>query len=131
MNKQQQTIEEVLHQASKQIEVPSREQFRPIFDRVTKSEVVRYSEQSRISRWFHQISRFQKTVFVSMATSIAIIALVIIPAYSPQSDVAENALPDLEIEREMVLLNQEDVLVDYVVENYLGTITSLTETDFK
>ena len=130
MNNNPKTIESLFEKVRSDIAVPSREQFRPVFDRVTKNELVRYTSNgvSFWTQWAHHVRTFRKTAVISVATSCAVLLLVIVPMMSSPT---EYALQDdiflAEENQELALLDQEDNLIGQAVEQYLGQFSTVLE----
>jgi hypothetical protein len=130
MNNNHKTIESLFAEVRNDITVPSRDVFASLFDRVTKNQNVRYTnnEVSYFYSWMHRVSHFRKTIIISMVTSIAVAIIVIIPIIVPVVNTSiEDGVVITEQDQELMLLDQEDVLVDQMVERYLGQISSVLE----
>ena len=133
MNSEHHIIEQELNKLSRQIIIPSREVFRPVFDRVTKSKSNR-SIYSRFSVGVHKVytmSRIQKTWALSLATSIAVVLIVIIPTVSTQQQEIvsyQGEIISAEANLETASLEQEDATVEKIVEVSLGQLTVLGES---
>jgi hypothetical protein len=130
MNNNHKTIESLFTELRNDITVPSRDAFTPLFDSVTKKQGMRYTnnEVSYFHQWIHRVSHFKKAIIISMATSMAVALIVIIPAVTPVTNSSvEDDMVLTEESQELVLLDQEDTLVDQVVERYLGQLSSVPE----
>ncbi|MEI8224169.1 MAG: hypothetical protein WCG20_03540 [bacterium] len=123
MNKNHDIIEQELHNLSQRITVPSREVFKPIFDRVTNNHLARSPYQMFLDGLLRH-----KALVLSVATSLAVVMIVIIPAVQPSSDTwLQNETVVTEGNQETFLLEQEDAVVGSVVEQYLGQLEQLGE----
>lgn len=133
MKSNHKTIEQRLELAAQSIAVPSREQFKPIFESVTKHGVVR-SPYKRFFGLIHKVTamnRMQKTWTLSLMTSIAVVLIVIIPTVSqPQQELVSFQTETIssEASQELRSLDQEDSIVEAIVESSLGQMAALGET---
>lgn len=118
MNKNYDKIEQELRNLSQQITVPSREAFKPVFDRVTKNKFVRSPYQALLDKLFHH-----KALMLSVATSLAVVAMVIIPSLQSGYEVSmQHETVITESDQEVFLLEQEDAVIGGVIEQYLGQL---------
>lgn len=125
MNTNNITLEKRLRMAAHHSAVPSREAFRPLFELVTKNTMTRSPYQMFMSRLLRH-----KTLVISVATSLAVVMIVVIPSLQPTNEVNfQSETITAENSQEVTLLEQEDALVGTVVENYLGQLAHAGEQE--
>jgi hypothetical protein len=125
MNNHPKTIELLFKESQENIAVPSRDQFKLIFNTVTNNSQVRYTsnEMSFVRKWMHRVERINRAILVSLVTSIALVVIVIVPQLGSSSiTTVSDEIVNLEAMQELSLINQEDVLIDQVVEKYFDQL---------
>lgn len=126
MNKNHDIIEQELRNLSQQITVPSRGAFKPIFDRVTNKDFTRSPYQTFLGGLFRH-----KALVLSIATSLAVVAMVIIPSLQSGYEVlsVQSEAVIAESDQEVFLIEQEDAAIGGVIEQYLGQLEQFGEQE--
>lgn len=128
-------LEALFEKTRTSIEIPSRAHIQPIFESVTKYHDARYIQQGEMNffqKIMHRMKHARTALFVSTFTSIALILLVVVPytgTPSPSPETIADEWVQREGDQEVLLLNQEDVLIDQVIENYFDHVATLSSSN--
>lgn len=124
-NNENNFIETLMTRSMGGITVPSRDEFRPVFDRVTKHESSRYTRQGRVLSHF-----FPNGFMIGSLAGIAIMMIAIIPiTYRNYQTLQQHyELMNQESNQEISLLIEEDSMRSETIDKTLDQLITLSTT---
>lgn len=121
-NHEENVIESILTRSASSLHIPSRDEFRPVFDRVTKNTSIRYTKQERISSRF-----FPNGFMIGSLIGVCLLIIAVVPTTYRNYQMIQShyELLDQESDQEFSILSEEDIIQTEGVDKTLDQLIKI------